>query len=147
MIDDLDRTILQILLEDGRARYKTIAERTNTTVATVHNRIKRLTDEGVITGFIPKIDARKLGIDISALIDLRVEGGYIKEIQKKILDHGNVCAIYDITGDYDISLICKFKNTDNLNEFIKKIAAEKRVLRTSTKLILNVVKEGLTPTI
>ena len=147
MIDDLDRAILQILLEDARAKYKTIAQRTNTTVGTVHNRIKRLTDDGVILGYIPNIDAKKLGIDLSVLIDLRVEGGHLKEVQKKFLDHSNICAIYDITGDYDITLIGKFKNTDNLHDFIKKMAAEKYVLRTSTKLILDVVKEGLTPAI
>jgi DNA-binding Lrp family transcriptional regulator len=147
MLDELDRKILLIILKDARAKYTTIAEQTDTTVGTVHNRVKRLIDEGIIRGFISKIDPKKIGFDISVLIELRIEGGHLKQIQKKYLNHNNVCAIYDITGDYDITLIGKFENTDELNNFIKKIAAEKYVLRTSTKLILDVVKEEFTPEI
>ena len=81
------------------------------------------------------------------MIDVRIKGGHLEELQKKYSEYKNVCSIYDITGEYDTTFVAKFKNTDELNSFVKELAGQKYVLRTFTKLVLNVIKEGFVPKI
>lgn len=144
-IDELDLNILRMLLEDASVSYETIAREVGSSVGTVHNRIKHLKEMGVISRIIPELDAKVLGFDICALIDVRIKGGHLEELEKKFAGYSNVCSIYDITGEYDATFVSKFKTTDDLNKFIKELAGQKYVLRTSTKLVLNVIKEGFVP--
>ncbi|UCE36368.1 MAG: Lrp/AsnC family transcriptional regulator [Thermoplasmata archaeon] len=146
-IDDLDQKILRMLLKDASVNYETIANEVGTSLGTVHNRIKRMKEEKIIARIIPELDAKNLGFDICALIDVRIKGGHLEELQKKFLNYDNVCSIYDITGEYDTTFVAKFKTTEDLNKFVKELAGQKYVLRTSTKLVLNVIKEGFVPKI
>ncbi len=146
-IDELDQKILRILLEDASVNYETIANAVGTSLGTVHNRIKRLKEDKIITRITPVVDAKKIGFDICALIDVRIKGGHLEELQKKFTKYKNVCSIYDITGEYDTTFVTKFKNTEDLNTFIKELAGQKYVMRTHTKLVLNVIKEGFVPDI
>lgn len=146
-VDDLDQKILRMLLKDASANYGTIAKEVDTSVGTIHNRIKRLKEEGVISRIIPEVDSKKIGYDICAMIDIRIKGGHMEELQKKFTRYKNVCSIYDITGEYDTTFVTKFKSTDELNSFVKELAGQKYVMRTNTKLVLNVIKEGFVPEI
>jgi DNA-binding Lrp family transcriptional regulator len=146
-IDELDRKILGILCKDASVNYESIASEVGTSVGTVHNRIKRMKEEKIIARIIPELDAKKLGFDICALIDVRIKGGHLEELLKKFSKYPNICSIYDITGEYDTTFVAKFHNTEELNKFIKDLAGQKFVLRTSTKLVLNVIKEGFVPKI
>jgi Lrp/AsnC family transcriptional regulator for asnA, asnC and gidA len=146
-IDELDLVILRMLLEDASVSYETIAKEADTSLGTVHNRIKRMKEEGVISRMSPIVDAKKLGFDICALIDVRIAGGHMEEVQRALSGHPNVCSIYDITGEYDSMMVAKFTTTDELNTFVKELAEHKHVQRTSTKLVLNIIKECLMPTI
>jgi DNA-binding Lrp family transcriptional regulator len=53
----------------------------------------------------------------------------------------NVVSVYDITGDFDIAVIARFKDRDSLNQFIKRLLGLSYVKRTVTNVVLNVVKE------
>ena len=146
-IDELDKKILRMLQKDASASYETIAHKVETSVGTIHNRIKRMKEEGIIERVVPEIDAQKIGFDICALIDVRIKGGHLEELEKKFSEYDNVCSIYDITGEYDATFVTKFKSTETLNKFIKELAGQRYVLRTNTKLVLNVIKEGFAPKI
>ncbi|MEE9151588.1 MAG: Lrp/AsnC family transcriptional regulator [Thermoplasmata archaeon] len=146
-IDELDQNILRMLLTDASLNYETIAKAVGTSVGTIHNRIKRMKEDKIIARIIPELDAEKLGFDICALIDVRIKGGHLEELQKKFSEYDSVCSIYDITGDYDTIFVAKFKTTEELNKFVKELAGQKYVLRTHTKLVLNVIKEGFVPNI
>lgn len=146
-IDELDKSILRILLDDASESYEAIAKKVGTSVGTVHNRIKRLKEDEIISRILPALNARKLGYDICAFVEVRIEGGHLPAVQEKFARHDNVCSIYDITGDYDTTFVTKFKTTEELNSFVKQLAKQKYVLRTSTKLVLNIVKESFMPKI
>ena len=146
-IDDLDKSILRILQVDGTASYESISSKVGTSVGTVYNRIKRLKEDGIILRIIPEINTRELGYDIVALIDVRVEGGHVIEVQQEFSRHPNVCSVYDVTGEYDTMFVTKFRNTEDLNLFVKTLGGHKNVHRTNTKLALNVIKEGTAPQI
>ena len=146
-LDKLDEKILRILMEDASISYETIAGEVGTSLSTVHNRIKRMREEGIITKMIPLVDGKRIGFDICALIGIRIAGGHMEEVQQKFSEHPNVCCIYNITGEYDTMFVAKFCTTDELNRFIKQLSEHKHVQRTSTNLVLNIVKESFTPSI
>lgn len=146
-IDDLDLSILRILQRDGTASYESISSEVGTSVGTVYNRIKRLKEDGIILRIVPEINTRELGFDIVALIDIRVVGGHIVDVQQEFSKHPNVVSVYDVTGEYDTIFVTKFRTTEELNKFVKILGGHEHVVRTNTKLALNVIKEGTAPQI
>lgn len=140
-IDSIDIQILKELQDDARKSLKEIAESVGVAEGTIYNRINKLKKAGVIKKFIPVIDYSLLGYDIIAVIGITAEGGYMVEIEQEIAKEKNVTAVYDVTGEYDILVVAKFKNRENLNEFVKKIAGMEKIKKTYTMLVLNVVKE------
>ena len=95
---------------------------------------------GVIEKFSPIINHRKLGFVLTSIIGVRVKGGKLENFETKISFNKNVVGIYDVTGEYDAILIAKFKNTDELDVFIKEMLKEPGIERTYTQTVLNVVK-------
>lgn len=139
----MDVNILRLLNEDARISYRDVAKRLGVAVGTVHNRIKRLTNEGIIRGFMPLLDSGRLGYDITALILVKARGGHLVEVEKRLAESKDTCIVYDITGEHDIAVIARFKNREELNSFIKGTLAMEHVERTETSLVLNIVKENL----
>ncbi len=140
-IDEVDIKILRELQEDARKSLKEISEKVGVAEGTVYNRINKMKKLGLIKKFIPVVDYSILGYDLIAIIGITAEGGYLTEIEKEIAKERNVTAVYDVTGDYDIIVVAKFKDRDSLNAFVKRIAGMDKVLKTYTMLVLNVVKE------
>ena len=138
---------MRVLCKDASMSQETIAHEVGTSVGTVSNRIKRMKEEGIIERFIPAVNARALGYDIVSIIDIRIAGGHMEEVQQAFCDHPNVCSIYDITGEYDTMFVTKFCSTEELNRFVKELAQHEHVQRTSSKLVLNIIKESLAPRI
>ncbi|HUR63132.1 MAG TPA: Lrp/AsnC family transcriptional regulator, partial [Candidatus Thermoplasmatota archaeon] len=115
------------------------------TVGTVHNRIKRLREQGIIKRFLPEVDAGKLGFGICALIELKIAGGHLLEVQQELSKDPHIVAVYDVTGEMDTVFVGKFKDTPDLDKFVKGTLQHKHVKETRTRLVLNVVKEGFAP--
>ena len=142
-IDDIDIIILKELQEDFTTSYRDIAKKLNLSVGTVHNRVKKLTDIGVIKSFIAVLDPEKLGFELTAVILMQVEGGKIVDIEKTISSSKSVTAVYDTTGEFDIVAIAKFRSREELNAFIKETIKMDAIKRTVTSIALNVVKEDI----
>jgi Lrp/AsnC family transcriptional regulator, leucine-responsive regulatory protein len=72
-LDAIDRRILAILQEDGRLSNQEIAERVNLSPSPCLRRIRRLEESGVIRGYVALLDAQKLGLDLLAYVNVRLE--------------------------------------------------------------------------
>lgn len=142
-LDDLDVKILEKLMEDSRRSLRSIAKELRTPTSTIHERVKRLLKLGIIKRFTAELDTRVLGLDITALILVSVEGAYITDVEKILSSYEHVVAVYDITGDFDVAIIAKFRNIEDLNNFIKSILKIPHIKKTVTSIAFNVVKEKL----
>ncbi|ADT83242.1 MULTISPECIES: Lrp/AsnC family transcriptional regulator [Thermococcus] len=143
MIDELDRKILSLLQKDARLSYREIAKKLNVAVGTVYNRLKRLEEEGILKGFYPKLDYEKLGYELTAIIGVRAQGKRIIQIEKEIAKDDHVLCVYDVTGEYDIIVVAKFKGREDMNRFVKKVLAIDGVEKTNTHVAMDIVKEDL----
>ena len=140
-LDRRDREIIKLLIKNSRLSIREIARRLKLSPGTIQARLKRLEDMGIIKGYTTMIDYEKLGYDFPVLIDVKVSKGMLFEVEKKIAEHPNVIAVYDVTGEYDIAVIARFKKRKELDEFVKSLQKMDFVERTNTRLILNVIIE------
>ncbi|WP_204247223.1 Lrp/AsnC family transcriptional regulator [Thermococcus celer] len=141
MVDELDLRILSLLQQNARLSYREIARELKVAVGTVYNRIKRMEEEGIIKGFAPLVDYEKLGFGLTAVIGVKAQGRKIVEIEREIARNDRVLIVYDITGEFDIVVVAKFKDRADMNRFVKWLLSLDGVEKTNTSVAMQVVKE------
>jgi len=135
--EHLDAELINALLADGRASLRSLAEELDVSVTTVSNHLADLEDEGIIGGYMPIIDYEKLGYDVTAVIQLKVEGHALPEITDRLEGHKQMTSVYEVTGDYDIIAIAKFIDTDGMNNQIKTLLTDPEIKESNTSVVLN----------
>ncbi len=140
-IEELDRKILKVLNRDARMSFRLIAKELKISPTTLYNKVKKLKKSGVLEGYIPLINKESVGYDLMAIISLRVRQEKDIEVQKVIAKFPQVGAVYEVTGEWDLILVCYFKGRDDLTNFLKKELPLSSIERAITHLVLNVVKE------
>jgi len=83
----------------------------------------------------------KVGYVFTVLILIQVEGEHIVTVEENLASINEVVAVYDITGEFDVGVLAKFKSQPSLNNFIKTILKMPNIQRTVTSMVLNTVKE------
>jgi len=139
--DEIDFGIIKLLQEDSRLSFSKIAGRLGISVGTAYNRIKGLEDKGVIKGYTVLADPIKLGFAMAAVVLIQAEGTHLVEVEKEIAKMKSVVSVYDITGDFDVAAVVRFKDRIELNDFVKNLLSIPYVRRTVTNVVLNVIKE------
>ena len=140
-IDDTDKKILGVLQDNAKLSYRQICKKVGVSVATVMHRVKKLEQSGIIKKYSALLDYDRLGYDVPVMIGIRVAKGKLFNVENKIATHPNVFAVYDKTGDFDSTIIARFKNRKSMDAFLKKIQTYDFIERTETQLILNTIKE------
>ncbi|MBS3101433.1 Lrp/AsnC family transcriptional regulator [Candidatus Woesearchaeota archaeon] len=140
-LEETDKKILNIIVENSRLSLRQIAKKANVSVATVMHHIKKLEKDGVIKKYTSKLDYEKAGYDIEAVIEIRISKGRLFEVERKIASNPNVFAVYDITGAFDSLVLARFPTRRQMDHFLKKLQTYDFVERTETKLILNTIKD------
>ena len=141
MIEELDRKILEALNRDARMSFRRIAKKLGISPTTLYNKVKKLEKSGVLKGYIPLIDAESVGYNLMAIISLRVKQEKDIEVQDTISNFPQVGAVYEVTGEWDLILVCYFKGRKDLIYFLKKELPLSNIERANTHIVLNVVKE------
>lgn len=141
MVDELDIKIISLLQKNARLSFREIARELDVAVGTVYNRIKKLEENGVIKGYAPVLDYEKLGFGLTALIGVKAQGRKIQEIERKIAEKSRAMMVYDITGEFDIFVIAKFRDREDMNRFVKWLLSLDGVEKTNTSVAMQVVKE------
>lgn len=140
-MDETDSKILEQILSDARLSYRKIAEKIGVSPPTVLSRMQKLEKNGTIKSYSAILDHEKLGYDLTAIIEVTAVKGKIAEVEKHISIFPNVCAVYDITGLTDMTIVAKFRNRKELSDFVKKDLSLPYVERTNSHMVLLTVKE------
>lgn len=140
-LDDLDRRILRRLYSDGRSSARKMALEMGRATVTVAARMRRLEKEGVVLGYSARVDASKIGYDLTAIIEVVAKKDALIEVERAISEMPSVCAVYDVTGGTDIMVIAKFRSRPDLSRFVKGLASVPHVESTNTRVALGTVKE------
>ncbi|MFL2957207.1 MAG: Lrp/AsnC family transcriptional regulator [Candidatus Thalassarchaeaceae archaeon] len=134
-IDSLDRGILAVLRNNGRAAYVEIAKSVGVTERTVRTRMRKLEEDGVIRGYT----VRESGIGLSALIRMKVgPGTEIGTLAGEFAGWVGVESVYEISGEADLIAIVHVDDTAGLRNMLDKmwLAAPGDISSTQTELVL-----------
>ncbi len=129
------------LTKNGKASQRELSKQTGLALGTVNTHIKKLENDKIIKGYFADIDPEKVGFNLTAIINLRIKKGTLMEVQASIANHSRVFGVYDVTGEWDSLILARFKNREEMDNFIKTTLSQKHIERTSTSLVLNTVKE------
>lgn len=137
-IDDTDRKILSILMIDGKTPYAEIGKRLFVSAGTVHVRIKKLTELGIITGHHISVDYKALGYDISAFLGVYLQkSSQYDEVVEQLKKIPEVVSANYTTGSYGIFVKMICKDTEHLRATLSdKIQMIKGIHRTDTFMSL-----------
>ena len=142
-LDKTDKQIVKILQGFGRESASNIAEKLNVSVPTVTERIKKLQDSNIITGFQAILSPVALGLDISAIITV-ISGSSksYKEIISEAEGTPEVVQCYSTTGRGSHKLIVSTRNSTSLEELLRRIqrVGLLRLLQEKEKRFLHLAK-------
>ena len=140
-LDQVDRDILDILQIDARSSASSIAEKIGMSIPAVGDRIRKLQDASVITGFTTILNHRKIGLDVSAFITVISESSsHYSDVIKEINSSPEIIQCFTTTGNGSHVLLALVENTYSLEKLLRKIQRWPGVMRTETQIILSSYK-------
>lgn len=139
-LDKTDEKILKNLMKNARLSARQLALKLGISTVTAISRVKKLENEKIIKGYSAVIDHEKIGYDITAIIEIIAKKNVL-EIENKLSKIDNVCCVYDITGNTDTIIVAKFKEREELSDFVKSLSSMANVENTITHVVLNTAKE------
>lgn len=139
-IDNKDAHILELLQQNSKVTVSQLARRIGMPATTIHNRIKRLERQGIISGYCVKVDHKKLGMPICAyvLVDIDYEMHY--EVVAKLKSMPFIERMESVTGGTDIILTVRAKSPDELSRIVLRELRTKGVKKTETLFVLEELK-------
>jgi Lrp/AsnC family leucine-responsive transcriptional regulator len=148
-LDDLDIKALSLLTEQGRMTWAELAGHLGLSAPAAADRVKRLEERGLITGYSARLDAEALGLNLTAFIAVTLDQphhreGFLAEIQAT----AEILECHHVTGDDDYLLKVRCCHTRALEALIThRLKAIAGVVKTRTLIVLSTVKETQVPSL
>ncbi|UCE73751.1 MAG: Lrp/AsnC family transcriptional regulator [Methanomassiliicoccales archaeon] len=121
-IDKTDMSLLQLLQKNARMTNIEIAEKLNTSEATVRRRINNLMDRGYIRSFAALLDYKRMGNAVKANVLAKVEKDNLERVANSLKKSKNVHMLCQVIGDYNLFCELIFNNILELQEFTDKLS-------------------------
>lgn len=137
-MDSTDYRIIELLLEDGRIPMKELSQKVALSAPAVAERVKRLEEEGIITGYKAVVDYEKLGKKINVLINVGMNVQRNEKFMEFIKNEDSIIECHHVTGPYCKILKARLENIASLEKLIGKI---QMFGNTETFIILSSVEK------
>ena len=136
-LDEIDHQILDILIDNARIPFTDISKKLLVSAGTVHVRVKKMEDAGILKGSSLNLDYEKLGYSFIAYIGIYLERNDLTEkVLSELEKIPNVTVAHITTGKYNIFCKIRAKGTEHAREIIFSIDDVEGVLRTETMISL-----------
>lgn len=140
-LDDVDRAILAELEHNGRISNADLASKVGVAESTSHKRVRSLVHSGVILGFRAEVDQRALGMQLEALIAVRLHAharSGLRAFQSWLEELPATVRVYFLAGDRDFLVHAAARDTEALRELVSDtISVRDEVAATSTSLVFD----------
>lgn len=133
-LDDLDWQLLELLQSDGRLTFTELGRRVALSAPAVTERVRRLEEKGIITGYSASVDLTKLGLPIEAMVRAKVRSLDTARFRESILVLPQVLDADHVTGDECWLLRVACRNTTELEELVERM---QRYGETTTSLVFS----------
>jgi DNA-binding Lrp family transcriptional regulator len=135
-LDPVDERLIAALASFPRAGMLQLAREVGVARNTAQARFDRLLATGVITGFGPDLDLRRVGYSVSAFVSLEISQGRERAVDQHLEAIPEVVEAYMTTGPSDLLCRVVAKDNDHLGQLIGRILEIPGVARTTTSLVL-----------
>ena len=142
VLDDIDKDILRILQEDARKSYREIQKELGISIGTIHNRISKLKNNKIVQGYTLKLNNTKLGYKLTFLIRIQIDGKHTADILEEISQKPEVCSVFHTTGEQSAALICRFRESEDVHNFVRELNEKEYVTRTVSNMVLKEYKNS-----
>ena len=137
-MDDVDRKILALLIEDGRRTYDDVGRRVSLSAPAVKRRVDRLRREGALKAFTAVVDHAALGATTEALVELFFAPGTpLDRVAKTLREHPEVVEAWSVTGEADTIARVRTRDNADLERLIMALQRDGQVVRTSSQVVLS----------
>ena len=142
ILDEIDIQILSRLKDNARIKASQISQEVNLSVSSVTERIRKLEQAGIITAYTTVIDQKKIGNDVTALMEVSLDHPkFYDSFTQMVEETKSVVSCYYISGDFDFMLRVVTDNTQSLEHLLNLVKSIPGVQNTRTILILSSVKD------
>lgn len=139
-MDQIDKKIIGQLDLDGRMSLTDLAESLPLSLSATSDRLRRLRDQGVITGFGVRVDPAATGRAIDAIVDVRVGTGVTTEaLDDALRDQPMVTNAMHLTGRFDTQLRVAARDVAELDQLLTLLRDDVGAEETNTRLVLRTV--------
>ncbi len=137
-IDNVDLKILALLTEDAKMPYTEVAKKVFVSGGTVHVRMRKLEEMGIVQGTTLKMDYSKMGYDITAFLGIYLEKSSLyDQVIKKLYNISEIVKVHYTTGNYNIFVKLHCRDTNHLKDVLHdKIQKVEGIERTETIISL-----------
>jgi Lrp/AsnC family transcriptional regulator for asnA, asnC and gidA len=137
-IDNTDLKILEILIQDAKRPYTDVAKKVFVSQGTVHVRMNKMIDAGIVEKTTLRINYAKLGFDITAFIGIYLEKSALYEqVLEKLKQIPEITSIHYTTGNYSMFVKIYCRDTNHLKEVLHdKMQQVEGIERTETMISL-----------
>ena len=144
-MDDFDRKILSILRRDGRITFTDLAQRVGLSKTPCQQRVRRLVDKGVITGFAAIVDPAKVGLDHAAFAEVKLSDtreAALKQFNAAVRAIPEVEECHMIASSFDYLLKVRTPDIRRYRIVLgEKISSLPHVASTSTFVAMETISE------
>ena len=147
-LDEKDLDILYELQQNAKRSVFQLAKIINIPPTTIHNRIRKLKENGVIEAYVARINREKIGQIVCALVFVSLNNNELESSSKKgglanqIAKYPNVDEVFETTGNVDIVVKVYGKDIRGITDFvINKIREFKGVTKTETVIALSEISK------
>ena len=135
-MDSTDQQLLALLRQDARTTVATLAARLGVSRGTVTNRVRRLEDDGVITGYTVKLRPDAQPDLITAWMSITVDGNQTREVIAHLLGEPGVAALHDTNGRWDLLAELRAGHLGELATVLERVRLIKGIAGTETSIHL-----------
>ena len=136
-IDEIDKTILMYLIENTRLPFTEIAKKMNVSAGTIHVRVKKMEEAGIIKGTTLITDYDKMGYQFVAYLGLLLtKTNKIQHVLEELYKIPNVTVAHIVAGKYNIFCKIRARDTSHAKDLILQIDEIEDVLRTESMISL-----------
>jgi DNA-binding Lrp family transcriptional regulator len=137
-MDDSDRKILALLVEDGRRTYDDIAGHVALSAPAVKRRVDKLRRRGALKGFTAVVDHAALGDQTEALVELFFAPGTLLDaVAHTLRAHPEVVEAWSVTGEADAIARVRTHDNADLERLIMELQRDGMVQRTRSQVVLS----------
>ncbi len=142
VIDERDLEIIAALQEDARATYADIARRVGMSPSTVHDRVRKLEEAGVIKAYKAVVDPEAVGLFVTALVAVMpLDPKQPDDLPERVQELAEVEDCFSVAGEANCILKVRTRTTSDLEDLLRRIR-EKAGVQTRTTVVLSIPFEG-----